>query len=388
MVKITGAYPPAYAQGGTATVAHYLSKGLMELGHDVFVLTTDVNGGKRLAVTRGDTCFEGVPVRYCRWIRCPLPYHSFELVHELRKRIHRFDVALIASSWTAYGVLAGRECRRGGLPYVMYSHGSYGPGGLRRSTFKKWVWWRLFDRRLYNGAAALIALTRGEVEQIRAMGVDARVEVIPNGVDTASLSVWMGRPDLEAVLPELKDRPFLLFLGRVDRIKGLDLLIAAFERVHRRHPEHLLVVAGPSERGHGRRISKLVKELGLTGSVVFPGLVTGRTKTALLRAADLFVLSSYGEGLPMAALEAMACGVPVVLTRECNLPEVEEFGAGALTEATIPSVAEGLEAVLADERGRREMGARGRTLVERRFQWEDVCRRTAALCEEVLSNGG
>ena len=148
----------------------------------------------------------------------------------------------------------------------------------------------------------------------------------------------------------------------------------------------MLVLAGPSEHNHGREIAELVDNLGLSDSVLFTGVVTGPVKYALLRNADVFVLSSYGEGLPMAVLEAMAAGTPVVITDQCYLPEVEACNAGMTVRCNVDSVAAGLSKVLAEPALRETMGENGRRLVNDKFTWDKVAAATQTLCQRVLDS--
>ncbi len=208
---VVGAYPPADKHGGPAITNHFLAKALKSMGHDVFVLTTDINGTERLNITRGDTQWETVGVRYCRWIKCPLPIHSPELGRELSKRGADFDIALISSSWTSYGLSAGRSCRKANLPYIMYSHGSYAPARIRRGWLKKKLFWWIFDKHLYDQAAAVVALTGAEESQLRNMGVQTPITVIPNGVQADNLSPHSAAKELYRQFGTLRDRPFVIF---------------------------------------------------------------------------------------------------------------------------------------------------------------------------------
>ena len=387
ILSIIGAYSPAFVEGGTVYTTHHLSKGLIGLGHDVFVLTTDKAGDERLSVPQGDTVWDGVPVRYCRWVKSSIPYHSPELAREVRKRIQEFDIALISSNWTGYGVASGRECRRAGLPYIVYSHGGFSPMHLRKSWLKKKIWWWLFDRYLYDGAVAVVALTKTGVSELRRMGVRTRIELIPNGVDLDSLVLAASRQELNEQFPALRARRLVLFLGRLEPIKGLDLLIPAFGKVRSKFPDAVLVIAGPSDRGYGEKVHALVRAEGLDESVCFTGMVAGATKAGLLRAADVFVLPSYGEGMPISALEALACATPVVLSKESGLPEVAEFEAGYVVDLSVSEIATAIESILvAPEQVRSQMGGKGRRLVESRFTGQSVCQQTVSLCEDILGS--
>ncbi len=385
VLLVVGAYPPSDKHGGPAITNHYLAKSLQSLGHRVLVLTTDINGRERLDVPAEDTEFEGVPVRYCRWAKCPLPYHSPELGREVRRRASLFDIALISSSWTSYGVSAGRACCSARLPYLMYPHGSYGPIHLKRGWLKKKLFWKLFDKRLYNRAAGVVALTATEENQIRKMGVSVPVTVIPNGVQLDSGPDEDDSHLLREAWPQLQRCSYVLFLGRIEQIKGLDLLIPAFAQVRERFHDCVLVLAGPSERGWGGQMQRLAVRLGLRESVLFTGTVSGKIKSALLRNARALALTSYGEGLPMSVLEAMAAGIPVLVTEGCNVPEVVAANAGFVVEPTVAAIYEGLSRVLEDTAVSRKMGANARGLVSEKFTWNAVCRATLELCDSVIT---
>jgi glycosyltransferase involved in cell wall biosynthesis len=175
-----------------------------------------------------------------------------------------------------------------------------------------------------------------------------------------------------------------LFLGRLHPKKGLDLLVKAWTRVPAAS-DWELVIAGPDENGHEAEVRDWVRRAGLDSRVIFTGQVWGPKKYDLLASADLFVLTSYSEGFPMAPLEAMASGLPVLLTEECNLPEGDEVGAGWFCSANVDSVAASLCVALdAGDNELRQRGQLGRKLVEERFTWEKTVATLRAACEEIV----
>ena len=129
-------------------------------------------------------------------------------------------------------------------------------------------------------------------------------------------------------------------------------------------------------------VQTLAEKLAVNDRVIFTGPVTGRAKLELFYSADLFVLPSYSEGFPMSLLEAIACELPVVATRECNFPELFESGGGWECNAERDSVAKALRAALdASEAERHQRGTTGRRLLERRYTWENICPRLLEACE-------
>ena len=384
ILNVVGAFPPAFAEGGPGVMTYNVSHSLIELGHQVNVITTNKCGNDHLDVPLDDTKWKGVPVRYCNWKPSYLPYHSPELTIQVRKRLPKTDLLLLSSSWTSYGVSTGVECRRAGVPYILYAHGSYDPIRLRIGWIKKKIWWNLFDRKLYDRAAAIIALTETEAKQIRDMGVQTPIECIPIGVDEEQLSVRFSREELNSQYPLLNERPFVLFLGRLHPIKGVDILVKSFKEVIESVPEAVLVIAGPSEQSYENEIQALIKSLKLQESVLLTGGVFGQVKATFLKEATVYCLTSKGEGLPASALEAMYSGTPVVLSKACNLPGVREVEAGFVTDLNIDDIVTSIVSLLKNSELQRKMGVNGQLFIEKNYAWAKVAKKTAELCKKTV----
>jgi glycosyltransferase involved in cell wall biosynthesis len=240
------------------------------------------------------------------------------------------------------------------------------------------------ERPYFDRALAMQALTEVEADQCRRFGIKAPVRVLPNGVDLAAVDHRREPRDLRRQLGLPETSVVFLFLGRVFPKKGLGLLIKAFVRLLETGADASLVVAGhDGGSGYLRQLEWLAQLSGAAGRIRFVGEVTGEEKFETLRGADVFVLSSYSEGLPVAVLEAMACGRPVVITRNCNVPEVENCNAGWLVDASVESVFEGLEHAFSSRQERQRRGSNARRLVADRFTWAQI----AAGSVELYSEG-
>lgn len=291
----------------------------------------------------------------------------------------------VQGTWNYFGPKSCALARKHDLPYVVWPQGVFDPWALRHHWIRKRLFWLAFSQRDYQRAAAVVASTRIEAEQVRAVGVKTRIEVIPNGVDPGEFEEYESREALEDRFPALRGRRIVLYLARFHRKKGLEQLVPAWREVIGAHPDALLVLAGPDDRGYKPQVERMVRECGLGGSALLLEMVTGPTRAGLLRAADVFVLPSYSEGLPMGVLEAMVCGRPVVITPYCNLPEVSEAGAGLTVEPRRAGLAAAINDLLADDEARRQMGENGLRLVKERFTWEQVARQTEALCLDIIN---
>lgn len=272
----------------------------------------------------------------------------------------------------------GKLARRHKLPLVYHVHGFFEPWILQRSRWKKSMAHWLFEDANFRHVRLWRALTDREADQIRSVvGAGARTVVAPNGMDLG--------PVKPAQFGRVGGRRKALFLGRLHPKKGLDLLIRAWAEAGTAAADWELVIAGPDEGGHEAQVREWVAAAGLVKSVSFIGSISGPAKYDLIASADLFVLTSYSEGLPMAPLEAMAAGVPVALTHECNLPEADQAGAGWQCAAESEKVGAMMKAaLLADDAERRQRGAAGRRLVKEKFSWEKTVATLQSACQQIL----
>ncbi|MDD3581630.1 MAG: glycosyltransferase [Desulfobacca sp.] len=184
-------------------------------------------------------------------------------------------------------------------PYVVYPRGNFDPWALSLKKWRKRVWWRLFDQQNYQRAAAVVALTREEANQVRHMGVSGRIAVIPNGINFADYQEALTREEIEERFPRLKNNRWLLFMARLHPKKGLDVLLPALAETLKLVPDIQLIIAGPEESSYGQTVRQMISDLNLDEGVCLTGMVTGALKNGLLQQAELSLLPSYSEGLPM-----------------------------------------------------------------------------------------
>lgn len=275
---------------------------------------------------------------------------------------------------TATGVTTARALRK---PYILSAHGMLEPWALSNKRFKKKLYAALFERANVCGAACLHALTHAEARDYRRFGATGPIAVIPNGVTLPSSLA----PDtfLEQ-FPFLRGKRILLFLGRIHYKKGLELLVESWSELAFRHPEAHLVLAGPDFEGTKARIEKLIGERGLSERVTFTGMLRQELKWSALAAAQCFVLPSYSEGLSVSVLEAMGIGLPVIITEQCNLPEVKQLGAGWEIQSEVGQLTSAIQDFLSNSIASNvEIGTRGRTLVRTRYDWDTVSESMAEL---------
>lgn len=292
--------------------------------------------------------------------------------------------------WMYHGVAARVAAAKARIPLVISPHGMLDPWALRNSAWKKKIAGWLFENRNLRAAACIHALCESEYQSIRAYGLNNPVCIIPNGVDLPNLQAGQRTPPWNSQIGA--DKNVMLFLGRIHPKKGLANLIRAWGILKDRKLKELeqwrLVVAGWSQSGHEEQLKRLAWEVGLTENVSFVGPLYDEAKDAALRAARAFVLPSFSEGLPVSVLEAWAYGLPVIMTRECNIPEGFEAGAAIAIKPEVDSIEQGLKSLLSLSRAeQRSVGLNGRSLVETRFAWPQIAGQMIDVYKWVLCQG-
>ncbi len=208
--------------------------------------------------------------------------------------------------------------------------------------------------------------------------------MVPNGIDWERYRTLPPRGALRTRWG-LHDEPVVLFLGRLHFKKGLDLLIPAFDALRRELPDAQLVIAGPENDDYGAKVRGWVRERGLDQAVHFVGMLTGDDVVQAYVDADVFALPSYTENFGMTVAEAMACGLPVVISDQVNIhAEVAHAGAGVVTRCDAAEVANALHTLLGDVERRRTMGQAGRRLVQQRYTWPLVVEALTREYEAVI----
>jgi len=276
-----------------------------------------------------------------------------------------------------------------GVPSTLLVNGMLDPWSLSQHPIKKKIAMMLGYRKMLNQCAFLHLGNVDERRLIEPLGLTCPSEIIPNGIFEDEVA---GLPESGAffkLCPGLKARPYILFLGRLHYKKGLDYLADAFAIVAAKLPDVQLVVAGPDD-GERVNFERRIAQANLSNRVHVVGPLYGADKLAALADAACFCLPSRQEGFSVAITEALACGVPVVISDACHFPEVATEKAGFVTQLDPKEIGEALIKVLPDPRAARlSMGARGKKMVLDRYTWPKVAEQTiSAYARYIRSTNG
>lgn len=292
------------------------------------------------------------------------------------------DVIHLHGIWQYTSYVAQKAAVACGSQLVLSPRGMMDPWAMRNSRWKKKLMFLLQERSVLNRVDCFHALNQSEADSIRQLGYRQRIEIVPNGTDL---------PDRAGIdLSENKTAENkIVFIGRIHPKKGIAELLEAWERLHERSPELLegwkLVIAGWDDGGHLEGYRQQAEKRGLAASVEWPGKVYGADKDALLRQAACFILPSFSEGLPMAVVEAMGYGIPVIMTEACNIPEAFAAGAALRIEPNPESIGEGIVRFVEMEASEvHAMKVNARDLAESQFTWDQQVKRMQELYQSLV----
>lgn len=313
-------------------MVNQLSRSLTALDHVVDVVTLDppnaawLSGlpGSPRALGPGRAKYGYTP-RLRRW---------------LRDNVATYDAVVVHGIWQFQSAAVRSMCLRAGVPYFLYVHGALDPWFEERFPLKhakKSLYWRLVEHRCFRDARAVLFTCEEErvLAQKSFSPYRAAEAIAPIGVEDPSGDPSAQRRAFLDKYPDLETKRIVLFLGRLHPKKGCDLLLQAFADVAHRDDSLHLVIVGPDEAGTEDDLRQLSDSLGLQPRVTWVGMLDGDAKWGAYRSAEVFALPSHSENFGIVIAEALACGVPVLISDKVNIwREVADAGAGLVAPDT------------------------------------------------------
>ena len=365
------------AMGGPQAVIMRLAAAQCALGHCVHVLSY---GGAEVE-GRAFRAAAGIPhVDTIRWHLLPSPGRMERLLGlEASRRLDRLlpamDVLHLHGVWEPILLKAASMARTIQLPYCVTPHGMLDRWSMQQKALKKRLALRLGYRAMLDRAKFIQALNADEASLMQPLALRSPTAIIPNGIFLEELDRLPASGEFRRIRQMPEDRRYILFLSRLHRKKGLDVLAQAFREVAAAIPDVDLVVAGPDD-GAGEDFLAQVRNLGIADRVFTPGPLYGMDKLRALADASCFCLPSRQEGFSIAITEALGCGLPVVISDACHFPEVGSVGAGVVVPLDPMAIAAALGKVLSSPEAAKVMGENGRKLVCDNYTWPRVAQMT------------
>jgi glycosyltransferase involved in cell wall biosynthesis len=373
ILQVIPAYAPSFSYGGTTRVCYEVSTRLANKGHDVNVWATDsLDANTR--IDKEQDIVNGVKVKYFPNLSNTLAWKRIFLPKGLKKyarnHIKEFDVVHIHEFRNLHNIIVAKACQKHHIPYIVSGHG--GVPRIVSRFFTKWLFDIFFSKSLICNASVCHALTKHEEKQYHDLfGIEKkRIKIIPNGIDLPK--------DTKKKPSFLRDKfnidsnnKNILFLGRLNYKKGVDILLDAFYSLIKQKPNTNLILAGPND-GFLKEAKRMISQHKLEKNVFLAGPVYSDDKDQLFLNSDVFALSSRDEGLPMTVLEAASFGLPLVCSKECRIPEISKYDAGFETSLNPLEISKKLIFLLDNPKEAEIKGRNALRMVKEKFTWDKV----------------
>lgn len=390
ILHVVPSFVPCLAAGGVVNASYQIAKKQVELGHDVTVFTTDTCINRLEFDNNYNVDVDGIHVYYFKNIS-----NSFKnkftidtprgLQGELKKQIKNFDIVHIHEHRHSLAILAHKYAMKNNIPYIIQSHGSVLPffqkEGLKNIFDKIWGF------NILRDAKKAFALTEIEKDQYLKMGIkEENIEIVPLGIDLKEYSNLPKRGGFRDKFNISQDEKLIIFIGRLNRIKGLDLLIRGFNNYLNKYKNDKikLAIIGP-DNGFESEIKRLIKEFKLEDKVLLIGPLYNEDKLKALVDCNAFIMPSQYESFTTSGLEAMAAYKPLILTNCNHISSWVNGSCGITCDYSVESLSEAINKLISNEDLMKKYGIKGRELVESEYNWDNILNKILKIYEDVVS---
>jgi glycosyltransferase involved in cell wall biosynthesis len=391
ILNVAQTYFPYVAEGGRPSKVRALSRKLVAHGHTVTVLTANLGLSEwvNVASSHQETAMgiesidDGVEAIYLPTLtRYRVLTINTNVIRFCRAHLTRFDLVHFYGIYDLLGPIVSFFCRRRGIPYVIEPMGMYRP--IDRNIHMKEVWHYTVGRKFWQHAAQIIATSELEQQELVQDGVpQKRIAMRYNGIDSEPNRSVPARGGFRSKWGISTDEPLVLFLSRLIPRKGADLLIEAFAQAF---PDSgKLVIAGPEgEFGYRAQLEKCAQASRAAARVIFTGPLYDEEKQLALADADIFALPSRYENFANVAAEAIACGIPVIVTPFCGIRSLVDGRAGLVISPEKEQLAAALRLLFNDKLlyARLKKGCRE---ITQQLGWDHLTEQMERYYEEVLA---
>lgn len=388
ILHIIPAYYPVMKYGGPIPAAHLLNKTLVKKAVNVDVFTTNAGLESENGFSSDEwKKIDDVKVKYFNYYGYDGYSFSPGMLVELFKAVERYDIIHIDFVWNfpfLAGSLAGLFRKK---PYLVTPMGTiYKEAIYINSENKKMLYYKLIAGRCLKRASAIHFTSENEKDEVMDfLELNNRTIVIPHGLDLSEFDDLPAEGAFKQKYPAVKDKRYILFLGRINVKKGLDIIVKAFRELARIYEDLYLVVVGPDSEGYGEEVKMWLKESSLLDRAVFTGMLRGKEVLEAFVDAEAFILPSYSENFGMAVVEAMACGTPAIISDKVGIyREVEQNNGGIVVETNPQSLFEGIKRLLDNRELRREISKNGKRLVRQYYDINKVTDTMIKAYDEII----
>lgn len=393
LLIISPAHLHGFKIGGPIASMESMNKGLVNEGVFVDVLATpyglEDESTEILNVWQEVDNIKNYKVKYFKYFGYGNFTFSPSLVIETFKIIKEYDIVICNGIMNFPLILSALIALIKNKPYTFIPHGTlYKETFELKSKFVKKIFYNLLVRHLLIKCSGVHFTTLDEKDKVcNYLNINPKSYIVPNSIDVSKYSKLPQRGVFLQEYPYLKNKRLIVFYGRITAKKGMDILIQSFYKLSMEFPDLHLIIAGSDEENYSLKVKKWILNYELSEKVTFTGLLTGVNKYSVLIDSEIFVLPSYSENFGMSVIEAMLCGIPIVISSGVGIcKEVNSSKAGIVTDISVDSVYAGIKILLENEFLRKEYIDKGKKFVEEYYNQEAIARQLVNQYKKILND--
>jgi glycosyltransferase involved in cell wall biosynthesis len=352
-------YYPSFKEGGDTMILYDIATELAKMGEEVTVCVTNSNADEDLTPEHlGIKNIEGVKVctfprsknKIGKWLR-----YSREWLKYMRYHIHEYDIVHIWSIFSFTSIATAFLAWKANKPFIVSPQANFSPFSLKKNKLIKLVYLKTIEFFTLRKAVGFQCNTKYDALWAKDQGIPSNkiLSIVSYGIRDF-VELWEPKKQ--------KPERMFLFMGRLDPIKGLDFLLQVIKSlVHEKKEECKLILIGSITSGYEEIFKKMVTQYNLDAYVEHKGFADNHLKNDLLQKTSALILPSYTESFGLVVVEAMAMGIPVSISDQCNVREhVEKARCGYVLPHKIEPWVSALTQLLNEPQKGQEMGLRGR----------------------------
>lgn len=362
--------------GGTAERTVKIAQYLASSGVESSLLTSHIGVDEKLRNSLSNVKLHILKNLYSRYY---ISRFSFKRIARI---VAQADVVHLMNHWTAINAAVYRACQQLHKPYVVCPAGALPIYGRSKFTKKLYNW--VIGKKIIRNANGYIAISVNEIDQFQEYGVKLNnITIIPNGINREDFK--SDNVENFRVKYEINNHPFIMFMGRLNSIKGPNLLLRAFSNLGEQFANTHLVFAGP-DGGMLIELEAIAVKADLKDRVHFIGYIGGEEKSQAYHAAELVAIPSRQEAMSIVVLEAGITGTPVLITDQCGFDEVEHIGGGRVVPASVDGLKDGLLEMLRDSDDLKSKGKKLKEYTLENYTWDAIIQKYIRLYHQLLSS--
>lgn len=361
--------------GGTVKGVYNLSKELSKRDHEITIITTDISYNENYVTELVNEGVEIIPFKCI--VNFASIFYSPSMDKWLKFNIQKFDLVDLHNFRSYQNNIIHKYSKRYNVPYILQAHGSVLPF-FEKQKLKK-IYDFFWGHKLLEDAITVIALTETESNQYKKMGVPKnKIQIIPNGINLIEDHELPERGLFRKKYGISNNENIILYLGRIHKIKGIDLLLKSFCLLSKDMDNVKLVIVGPGDTSN---LEKMINNSRIKDKVIFTRPIYGKDKNEVFIDSDLYVLPSIYDAFPNTVLEAFSFSKPVIVTEGCGIKDIIHETAGYAVKYDKNSLNDAMYSILTNETLKHSFGENGKQLINDKFNRKKIMDKIEILYE-------